>query len=193
MEERIEDAKIQLTKKGEEQAKELGNRINNIILDRKINKEECLVLVSPYDRARKTFEIANEKVNFNLENVFILNNLREQTFAAFDFINEETKQTKFKREYEEYKRNTFKYFKQQYLGESPANVYDRTFGLLFFISKFLNAKESTKSIFIFAHGCVNKCLIMNVLNLLPEYFNNSGMADNCSIINIKNGKWNGYI
>ena len=46
-----------------------------------------------------------------------------------------------------------------------------------------------KNVFIFGHGNANKCMLMNLLNLPPEFYNDFPKATNSSIININNGKF----
>lgn len=56
----IEDAKIDLTEKGITQSKDIGRKLNNYLAANGIDKGKTLVLVSPYQRARATYEYANE-------------------------------------------------------------------------------------------------------------------------------------
>ncbi len=188
-EERIDDIRIKLTKNGEDQAKEVGKKLNKIIEDKKIDKSKILVLVSPYERSRSTFEIANKELKLDMKNIFVLNSLREQSFGAFDFINHQKKLNTYGREYAEYTRNSLKFFRQQYLGESPAEVYDRSNSILFFIKEYVE-HNSVENIFIFGHGCINRILLMNFLNLPPEFYDNYDLPENASIIKIEKGKWN---
>lgn len=191
-EERIADYKLNLTLKGEKQAKILGKNINEIITKNNMDKEKILVLVSPYERTRKTFEIANGIIGFDFKKIFVLNSLREQSFGAFDFVSRKRKKSEYPREYSEYIRNDLHFFRQQYLGESPADVCDRLYQVLFFIKEYLE-KNSIENIFIFGHGCANKCLIMDIFNLPPEFYDDFQMNTNCSIICIEKGIWRGII
>ena len=189
-EERIDDIKIRLTQNGENQARIVGKKLNRIIEDSKMDRKKILVLVSPYERARRTFEIANEEIDLKQENIFVLNSLREQSFGAFDFINHQKKLNEYGREYAEYTRNSLKFFKQQYLGESPAEVYDRSNSILFFIKEYVENND-IETVFIFGHGCINRILLMNFLCLPPEFFDYCDLPN--KIINIKNGKWDGLV
>ena len=96
-EERLEDIKVRLTPKGEEQARNLGSKIKQMFESKEIDRNKTLVLVSPYERARKTFELANMQAKFNEESVFVLNDLREMSYGAFDFINHDKKMNDYKR------------------------------------------------------------------------------------------------
>ena len=186
-EERLEDIKVRLTPKGEEQARNLGSKIKQMFESKEIDRNKTLVLVSPYERARKTFELANMQAKFNAESVFVLNDLREMSYGAFDFINHDKKMNDYKREYAEYNRNTLKYFKQQYLGESPANVCDRCYSVLFFIKEYMQNHE-IENVFVIAHGDANRCLAMDMINLPPEAFEYFKPQDNAKIIKILHGK-----
>lgn len=191
-EERIADYRLKLTSKGEIQAKELGKKINNLIKKGSLDKNKTLVLVSPYERTRKTFEIANEIIQFDLKKVHVLNSLREQSFGAFDFVSRTRKKSEFPKEYAEYSRNDLHFYRQQYLGESPADVCDRLYSVLFFLKEYLE-REKDENIFIFGHGCANRCLIMDIFNLPPEFYDDFQINDNCSIISIEKGNWKGVI
>ncbi len=188
---KIEDALIKLTDNGVEQAKKLGISLKNYMVKNNILHNNVLVLVSPYERARKTFEIANEYLKFeeNSDNIFVLNSLIEQFFGAFHMISRDVKKEVYSKIYEECIRNSISYFKPTFLGESPFDVCNRLWSAIYFLKDYTQ-ENNIKNVFIFGHGNANKCMLMNLLNLPPEFYNDFPKATNSSIINIKYGKFN---
>ena len=190
-EEKIEDSIIELSEKGKEQAEKLGEKLNNYIKNNKIKKENSLILISPYKRARSTFEIVNQKLKFdeNKEGVFVLNSLREQSYGAFHMISKETKKQEYGKIYNECQRIKSSYYKPQFLGESPAEVSDRLWNVCQFIKEY-SEENNIENVFIFGHGNVNRCMLMNLLNLPPEFYDDFKRGSTASIINIKKGMYN---
>ncbi len=186
---KIEDALVKLTSIGVEQANQLGISLKNYMQNQHISNNDVLVLVSPYERARQTFEIANKHLCFqeNMQNVVVLNSLIEQFFGAFHMISRDVKKAIYPKIYEECIRNSLKYFKPTFLGESPFDVCNRLWSAIYFIKDYTN-ENNIKNVFIFGHGNANKCMLMNLLNLPPEVYNDFPQVTNSSIININNGK-----
>lgn len=185
---RIEDSKIGLSTNGKVQAEKIGAKIKKYIEENNIKNNEILLLVSPYKRARETFEKANEKIKLdkNNENIFILNSLREQSYGAFHMLSNDEKRKKFFEISNEC--NTIKepFFKPQFLGESPADVSDRLWNVINFIREKIKI-NNIKNVFIIAHRNVNMCIIMDILNLPPEYYEKLKEINN-NIWQIKDGK-----
>lgn len=102
-EQQIEDAIIGLSDKGQKQAVQIGNILKEYIGNNFIKENECLILVSPYKRVRKTFELANSILNFNekSDNIYVLNTLREQFYGAFHMISREIKKRNYGKIYDE--------------------------------------------------------------------------------------------
>ena len=188
---KIEDTFVKLTNNGINQAKQLGISLKNYMLKNKISNNDVLILISPYERARQTFEIANKHLKFetNSNNIFILNSLIEQFFGAFHMISRDVKKEIYPKIYKECTRNSLSYFKPTFLGESPFDVSNRLWNAIYFLRDYTQ-ENNTKNVFIFGHGNANKCMLMNLLNLPPEFYNAFPKATNSSIINVKNGKFN---
>ena len=186
----IEDAKIDLTEKGIAQSKDIGRKLNNYLVANGIDKGKTLVLVSPYQRARATYEYANEILQFenNSDNVFVLNALREQAYGAFHMIDREIKKRKYETIYQNCQKNTISYYKPQFLGESPMDVSTRLNTVTDFIEKISKQKD-IQNVIIFAHKNVNKCMLMNILNLPAEFYDDFDYDENCSVLNICHGKY----
>ena len=184
----IEDAKVKLTENGKKQAEKLGEEIKKYLDENNIKEEECLFLISPYERARETFEIANSKIGFNEknENFLVVNELREQFYGAFHMISSEIKQQEFSQLYKECQKNKLSFYKPQLLGESPADTAYRAFKMLDII-KYKMEEFKLKKVFVFAHRNINKCITMNILNLPAEFYDEYEEQKNCSIIQISNG------
>lgn len=190
---KIEDALVKLTSLGIEQADQLGISLRNYMQKQHISNNDVLVLVSPYERARQTFEIANKHLGFkeNSQNIFVLNSLIEQFFGAFHMISRDVKKAVYPKIYEECIRNSLTYFKPAFLGESPFDVCNRLWNAIYFIKDY-TSENNIKNVFIFGHGNANKCMLMDLLNLPPEFYNDFPKATNSSIINIKNGKFTSF-
>ena len=105
---KIEDALVKLTSLGIEQANQLGISLRNYMQEHHISNNNVLVLVSPYERARQTFEIANKHLGFkeNAQNIVVLNSLIEQFFGAFHMISRDVKKAVYPKIYEECIRNS---------------------------------------------------------------------------------------
>lgn len=190
-EQKIEDAKIELSPKGIEQSKVIGRALlQHLNLASKDEMEKTLVLISPYERARETFENANEYMNFDYDgdNIFVLNDLREQSYGAFHMIDRSIKRKNYGNMYDECQKSTISFFKPQLLGESPADVSARLDSVFDFIEK-ISSRKPIKNVIIFAHRNINKCMLMKILNLPAEFYDDFEQ-DNTSFINIKNGKYN---
>ena len=187
---KIEDALVKLTSNGIEQANQLGISLKNYMQEQHISNNDVLVLVSPYQRARQTFEIANKHLGFaeSADNVVVLNSLIEQFFGAFHMISRDVKKEVYSKIYEECIRNSITYFKPTFLGESPFDVCNRLWNAIYFLRDYTQ-ENNVKNVFIFGHGNANKCMLMNLLNLPPEFYNDFPKATNSSIININNGKF----
>lgn len=188
---KMEDSLIKLTKLGKEQAQNLGINLNNYINANQISKNNSLILVSPYKRARETFEISNEylKFNINSNNIYVLNSLAEQFFGAFNMISNDVKKEVYGKIFEECNKITTKYFKPTFLGESPFDVCNRLWNAIFFIKDYLEENPKTQNVFVFGHGNANKCMLMNLLNLPPEFFGEFPKVPNSSILNINHGRF----
>ncbi len=186
----IEDAKIDLTEKGVAQSREIGKKLFDYLTTNGIDKDKTLVLVSPYQRARATYEYANESLHFDndSDHVFVLNALREQAYGAFHMIDREIKKQKYGTIYENCQKNTISFFKPQFLGESPIDVSTRLNGVIDFIEKIFQQSD-IETVVIFAHKNVNKCMLMNILNLPAEFYDDFDYDENCSVLNIYHGKF----
>lgn len=186
---KIEDSKIELTEKGQLQAKELGEKLSKYLEENNIEKKQVLVLTSPFVRAKKTFEYSNEalKLDQNSNNYFELNGLREQSYGAFHMISKEVKKELYNQIYTECQRTTVDFYKPQFLGEAPCDVSDRLMNVLYFIKEQIISKD-IKCIFIYSHRNVNKCMLMNIFNLPAENYDKFSNLTNASVLKIHNGK-----
>ncbi len=187
---KLEDAKITLTEKGIWESKEVGEKLAKHLNLNSKEMKKTLVLVSPYERARETFENANEFMKFDFEddNVFVLNDLREQSYGAFSMIDKSIKRKNYGNIYDECQRSTLSFFKPQLLGESPADVASRLDSVITFIEKF-NAKSPIKNVVVFAHRNVNKCMLMKILNLPAEFYDDFDQSKNAHVICVEKGKF----
>ena len=185
----IEETKMKLTEKGEEQAFDLGKRLQNHMEENKLKKEETLVLVSPLERARKTFEKANETLKFNLEQVFVFNALRELDYGIFHMLSGKILRDRYTKIYDECHKISTLYYRPILTGESASTAAIRAFKVTDFIKEY-KKENKIKNVFLFGHGNINRIIMMNILNLPPEFYDDFKKGKHCSVINIKNGKYN---
>lgn len=186
----IEDARIDLTDKGVVQSREIGQKLRDYFSFSGIDKDKTLVLVSPYQRARATYEYANEVLQFenDSDQVFVLNALREQAYGAFHMIDSEIKKQKYGTIYKNCQKNTLSFYKPQFLGESPIDVSTRLNEVMDFIENIAR-QQDINTVIIFAHKNVNKCMLMKILNLPAEFYDDFDYDENCSVLNICHGKY----
>lgn len=104
-------------------------------------------------------------------------------------ISRDVKEKVYEKIYLECNRNKISYFKPTFLGESPSDVCARLWNAIYFIRDY-TSKTDIKNVFVFGHGNSNRCMLMNLLNLPPEFYDDFPRGDNSSIINIKDGKYN---
>ena len=82
------------------------------------------------------------------------------------------------------------YYRPIFTGESAALAGVRAYRVLDFIKEYLRSNDNIKNIFMFGHGNINRILLMNILNLPPEFYDDFKKGEHCSVINVKNGKFN---
>lgn len=187
-EQQLEDAKIKLTKKGIQQSKDLGKALA-AELDLQSERDKTLVLVSPFERARESFEAANQFMKFDClsNNVFVIEELKEQSYGAFSMIDSQVKQREFGKIYSECQKSSLPFYKPQFLGESPSDVLVRCENVIRFIEEQVRARE-IKNVIIFGHRNVNRCLLIKILNLPSLIYDDLGNL-NGNFLQIKNGKF----
>lgn len=167
----VPDHKINLTKKGYKQAKQVGKLISKILKKKRVN-----AYISPYKRTLQTWKgISSKLKNKKIREEFDPR-LREQQFKIFK--TDEDRLEKFS----EQKAFSKFYYRFGKGGESGADVYSR-------ISTFLNELRIDRRVFNDNHDCVIvthnlalSSILMKLLKLSTDEFDQMPEIENCAPI-----------
>ncbi len=186
------DHAIPLSPKGEEQAKEAGNRLAELLPRR--NPEHVRLWVSPYKRTRQTAEgilSACPMIFDSREHVLLC----EQQFGLFDGVLDEELPKRFPEEYRHYvlcERFEGRFWARMPMGESRFDVAQRvhqSFGT-FHRDK---DRHGIGTIVVVCHGVTLRAFVMMWCHLTPEWFEAERNPKNCAIRLIENGIDRGYL
>ena len=147
---------IPLSPKGEEEAREAGEKIKNFKFDK--------VYTSVLDRAIKTYEIAAEVAGFNNLPVEKDKALNERMYGDLQGLNKDEMRKKFGAEQVHLWRRS--YDVQPPNGESLKNTAERV--LPYWHSHIEPDLKAGKNILVVAHGNSLRALIMHLDNLTGE-------------------------
>ena len=156
---KIPDYAIYLTEKGINQAKQVGQTINQIMGDG--FSYGCYY--SPYFRAHQTMDVAiknikNNKCVFKKEEVRI----REQEYSG-KLVNGRHDDDKERESYG-------KFFYRMNGGESGADVYDRVSDCIGSVYRDFEKKDFPANCLFFSHGLANRVFLMKFLHFTVEEF-----------------------
>ena len=167
----IPQDKIKLTKKGEEQALEVGKKLQNLI-----NQNELLKFyISSYMRSLQTFDIIkkgfqNKKYKF-ISQIEPL--LREQEFGMMRYVLPEEK---------EKRKLIGKYYYRGKEGESGSDVYRRVER---FKRKLIKQAEyypqKYNNVVLITHACWFRVFTLNFLNLSIDAYHHLIRPEKCAI------------
>lgn len=155
---KIPDYAIYLTDKGIQQAKEVGQKIKDII-----QWEDYCIYYSPYFRARQTKDEALKNLgssfcSFQREEPRI----REQEYSG---------RLRDGRHDDDSARDKYgKFFFRMHGGESGADVYDRVSDFIGTLNRDFEKENYPENCLIFAHGMTNRLFIMRWLHISIETF-----------------------
>lgn len=168
----IADHLIPLTKKGFEQAEEVGKQLGKSYL------ENSLIYTSPFLRAKQTLTGIFKGAKVNLEEMKIREDprLREVEHGYYDVSSQKEMIM------------TYGHFYYRYQGgESAADCYDRVSG---FLESFVRSvkKSHSQQALIVTHGLALRVFVMRFLHLTVEQFDQIANPKNADIITIADWK-----
>ena len=167
---RVPDYTIELTEKGREQAREAGKLLKEVV-----GEETVYFYVSPFWRARSTFE---EMAAAFPRNQFEYNEeprLREQEWGYLRSQEEFDKICRERREY-----GTFYYRIPG--GEAGSDVYDRVNDLLGSLYRDFADDAFPENCVLVTHGLTIRLFIMRFFHLTVEEFERMLAPKNCDLV-----------
>ncbi|KAK4489677.1 hypothetical protein RD792_005490 [Penstemon davidsonii] len=180
----VPNYKIQLSKKGSDQAQNIGLKIKDIIVSENGESEnwKLFFYVSPSNRTRETMEgIIGKGETFPKENVVGIREecrLREQHFGNFQEI-EKRKKIKTTR------CSYGKFFYRVPDGESSADVYDRVSSFIEMLwrdmemNKFNIGTSDELNLIVVSHGLTILLFLMKWFNWTVQQFEGLTNPTNC--------------
>ncbi|XP_059274739.1 phosphoglycerate mutase-like protein AT74 [Lycium ferocissimum] len=174
----VPDHKVQLTKKGKEQAKKAGELIRGVVGN---NNCKLYFYVSPFLRTHETLkEIGGAFSSSEITGIREECRLREMDYAKFE--NTE-KMEEFKKERDRYG----KFFYRFPHGESAADVYDRVSGFVeslwrdIDMDKIPHSANDNLNIVIISHGLTVRVLLMRFFRWTAEQVENLTSPKNAEV------------
>lgn len=167
---KVPDYTIELTEKGREQAKEVGERLKELV-----GGESIYFYYSPFWRARSTFEVIVSvfpKAQFKYSEE---PRLREQEWGYLRCQEDFDKICRERREY-----GTFYYRIPG--GEAGSDVYDRVNDLLGSLYRDFSADEFPENCVLVTHGLTIRLFIMRFFHLTVEEFEQMIAPKNCDLV-----------
>lgn len=164
---RVPDWRIQLTEKGNAQAKEAGERIRSLLGD-----ETFGVFVSPYQRTMQTKDGILDGIGRSPVFDHQDPELREQEYGNMppSDINQANREF----------RGKFGYFFYRFPeGESCADVYDRMALFMDSLFRRFDRPNCPENIVIVSHGTAVKCFLARWYHWNIEHFESIGQLPNC--------------
>lgn len=187
------DYAMELTEKGEQQALECGKSIQEIFEVSGVYSARFYC--SPFWRARQTLQCIQHSLDqsrFYAQFVIEDPRLREQEWGQNPSRNEKYTSEKQAEDEVRDKYSTF-YYRFRNEGESCADVYDRACS---FLSEFKTRNDQSDVTIgadvIVSHGMTIRLLLMKMLNLSVEQFENLANPHNCEIIKLNASKEGKY-
>lgn len=167
---RVPDYTIELTENGRRQAEEAGKRLKKLV-----GNESVYFYVSPFWRARSTFEglvsaFPRNQFDYNEEP-----RLREQEWGYLRSNEEFDEICRERREY-----GTFYYRIPG--GEAGSDVYDRVNDLLGSLYRDFAEKDFPKNCVLVTHGLTIRLFIMRFFHMTVEEFEMMMAPKNCDLV-----------
>ncbi|ORX88437.1 alpha-ribazole phosphatase [Basidiobolus meristosporus CBS 931.73] len=168
----VPDHKIKLTKKGLDQAREAGHR-----LQKELGPSDRLQFyVSPYLRTRQTFKELSSALTTNEYKVFEEPRLREQDWGNFQAPSEVMKLICEERE----KYGHFYYRIPN--GESGADVYDRLSTFIESLHRAFDRPDFPDVLVLITHGLLARLFVMRWFRTSVEEFECQDNLQHCEFI-----------
>jgi len=164
---KVMDHLIELSELGKEQAKFAGAALN-----KRISNQGALVFVSPYLRARQTWEIINEQIDpFKIYQVKETPLIREQEYKLFENMEQVEEINRAKEAF-----GTFWYRYKR--AESQADTYQRAMTFYLYLK---TCHKQDQDVVIIAHEIIIKSLLMIIDDIKVEDME-SFKINNCEIV-----------
>ncbi|ORY06988.1 phosphoglycerate mutase-like protein [Basidiobolus meristosporus CBS 931.73] len=168
----VPDHKIRLTKKGVEQAREAGKRLQQEILP----TDKLQFYVSPYLRTRQTFKELSSTLSTKEYIVYEEPRLREQDWGNFQAPPEIMKKICEERE----KYGHFYYRIPN--GESGADVYDRLSTFIESLHRAFDKPDFPSVLVLVTHGLMARLFVMRWFRTSVEEFESQDNLRHCEFI-----------
>ncbi|KAK9762828.1 hypothetical protein K7432_011053, partial [Basidiobolus ranarum] len=168
----VPDHRIRLTKKGVEQAREAGKRVQEEIT----SSDKIQFYVSPYLRTRQTFKELSTTLTTTEYNVFEEPRLREQDWGNFQAPPEIMKKICEERE----KYGHFYYRIPN--GESGADVYDRMSTFIESLHRAFDKPDFPSVLVLVTHGLLARLFVMRWFRHSVEEFESQDNLRHCEFI-----------
>ena len=176
----VPDNKVHLTEKGKNQAKEAGKRLKQLL-----GNESIQFYVSPYTRAKETYENILESLKSNHSSCIYVASIREQEYGNL--------QSEMDRQFKE-QEEVGVYFYRFKNGESGADVHARMNIFLQYLFRRILSIDyfSWDNVVIVSHALTIKFFIMAFLNLPVSEFDNIKELDNAQYLVINKNEFGKY-
>ena len=166
----VPDYALDLTPKGIEQSKQAGYKIKEII-----GSESIHVYLSPYFRARQTYQYLNISIETNVQKVVEDPRIREQDWGHLRHPNENEEIRR--------QRDGFSAFYYRIPdGESGADVYDRVSTFLETLHRDFKKSGYPQNALIVTHGLTLRLFLMRWFHWTVEEFENLRNPQNCQVV-----------
>lgn len=187
------DCEIELTEYGKECSYKAGVELSKVVGN---NLKNVRVLVSPYVRAKQTFEEINKSLCIDEENIFEEDMVAEHRYGIFhgskDFADNQDRYPEEYAQYMEAESKSAEFFVPKFLGESEFDVVKRA--KIVIEAMFREAKEDGIEAFIIvSHSTFLKCFIKAFYRKSLEWYINDPGPSNCSVQLINDKKYIGYV
>ena len=180
----LPDYALELTEKGRQQARDVGNLLNQII-----GKENIQFYISPFWRTRQTYlGIVDYFYGKNSYKVYEDPRIREQEWGQCRNIEEGF------RDSVETERDAYGHFYYRFEGgESCADVFDRVSDFMNTMFRDFQKEDYARNVVIITHGMALRLFLMRWLHKPVEEFESWANPKNCEYKLLErnnNGKYN---
>ena len=184
---RLPDHSIQLSPEGHDQARAAGKALADY-LSASSSSGPVRILCSPYERTRQTSAaieavLSEHGIRYDKREAV---ELRELEFGLFDGVPDEDMPLMFPREYEHYNKHvrvSGEFFAQMPQGESRCQVAERVKGVFGTLLRDAVAEraDSIRDFVLVTHGVTLRCIRMQWMHYLWEWFEQQQNPNNASI------------
>ncbi|MGE3769332.1 MAG: histidine phosphatase family protein [Bdellovibrionales bacterium] len=179
------DHAIALTPLGLAQASEAGAFLAKHF-DEKTSEAPCIILRSPYERARQTEERVANAIQSHYSERVELPELAEQQYGLFDGVPPDELEKTFPQEYNRYllaQQQMGKFWARPPQGEALFDVYNRARAAVHYIRYGYN-KAKINTYVIVAHANWIRCFLMAWCNYPYEWIAEARVPESCEIMKV---------